>query len=156
MTTTTHAIIRALAGIAILSSAPFAPAQSGPDQNQSRRVGDFDIYYSAIQVDQLPEQISKRYNLQRGPSAAMLQVTVRQRAADGSDKAVAAMISGTVKSLAAKPAVLNFIEHVDTDAAIYIAEFTLTPPDTLVYTLHVSADGLSDQEITFQRDYAPN
>ncbi|MFZ2237127.1 MAG: DUF4426 domain-containing protein [Dokdonella sp.] len=156
MTTTTNRIIRALAGIAILSSATGVAAQTGPDENQSRRVGDFEIYYSAIQINQLPEQISKRYKLQRGPNAAMMQVTVRQHAADGSDKAIAATISGTAKSLASKPIVLNFVEHADSDAPLYIAEFKLTPPDTLVYVLHVSAEGLADQEITFQRDYASN
>lgn len=155
MTPTSNRIIRVLAGIATLSFVTGVAAQTGPAENQSRRVGDFEIYYSAIQINQLPEQISKRYNLQRGPNAAMLQVTVRSNA-NGSDKAIAATISGTVKGLAAKPIVLNFVEHADADAPIYIAEFKLTPPDTLVYTLHVSAEGLADQEITFQRDYAPD
>ncbi|MEO6076253.1 MAG: DUF4426 domain-containing protein [Dokdonella sp.] len=155
MTTTPNRVIRILAGIATLSFATGVAAQTGPDEDQMRRVGDFEIYYSAIPINQLPEQISKRYNLQRGPDAAMLQVTVRKNA-NGSDKAIAATISGTAKSLAAKPVVLNFVEHADADAPIYIAEFTLTPPDTLVYTLHVSAQGLADQEITFQRDYAPD
>lgn len=149
-------LIRSFAGIATLFAADAAIAQSSPDEDQSRRIGDFEIFYSAIPLDQLPEQISKRYNLQREPNAAMLQVTVRKHGADGSDIAVAAVVSGTAKSLAAKPVVLNFVEHADADAPLYIAEFTLARPDTLVYTLHVSADGLSEQEITFQRDYAPN
>ncbi len=155
MRKTPNRIIHALVCVAILSLATGVAAQTGPDENQSRRVGDFEIYYSAIPINQLPVQISERYNLQRGPNAAILQVTVRS-SANGTDKAIAATISGTAKSLAAKPIVLNFVEHADTDAPIYIAEFSLTPPDTLVYTLHVSADGLPDQEITFQRDYAPN
>lgn len=156
MTTTMNRLIRSLAGIATLFAATAANAQTGPDEDQSRRVGDFEIFYSAIPLDQLPEQISKRYNLQREPNAAMLQVTLRKYAADGSDSAVAAVVSGTAKSLAAKPVVLNFVEHADADTPIYIAQFTLTRPDTLIYTLHVSADGLPEQEITFQRDYAPN
>ncbi len=155
MTTTSNRIIRALAGFAILSTAVAAHAQTDPDEDQSRRVGDFEIYYSAIPLDLLPEQISTRYNLQRGPNAAMLQVTVRKQS-NGSDKAVAAIVSGTVKSLAAKPVVLEFNEHADSDAPIYIAEFSIVGPDTLVYTLHVSADGLPEQEISFQRDYAPD
>lgn len=155
MKTTPNLIIRALAGIAIFSSATGVAAQTGPDENQSRRVGDFEVYYSAIPLDQLSEQISKRYNLQNGPNAAMLQVTVRKNA-DGRDSAVKATVSGTAKSLATKPAVLEFVEHADTDAPLYIAQFTLTRPDTLVYTLHVSADGLPEQEITFQRDYTRN
>lgn len=155
MTTTPNRLIRVLAVLATLSLATGVAAQTGSDENQMRRVGDFDIYYSAIQINQLPEQISKRYNLQRGPSAAMLQVTVRSNV-NGSDDAIAATISGTAKSLAAKPVVLTFVEHADADAPMYIAEFTLTPPDTMVYTLHVSAEGLADQEISFQRDYAPN
>lgn len=155
MTMTSNRIVRALTGIAILSSASGVAAQASAYEDQSRRVGDFEIYFSAIAINQLPSQISERYNLQRGPNAAMLQVSVRSTA-NGSDTAVAATISGTAKGLATKPVVLNFVEHADDDLPIYIAEFTLTPPDTMVYTLHVSADGLSDQEITFQRDYAPN
>ena len=85
----------------------------------------------------------------------MLQVTVR-RNANGSDSAVAATVSGTAKSLAAKPIVLNFVGHADGDAPLYIAEFAITRPDTLVYTLHVSAEGLPEQEISFQREYAPD
>ena len=154
MTTMTHRLIRNIAGIATLFAASSAGAQTGPADDQSRRVGDFEIYYSAIPLDQLPEQISKRYNLQRGPNAAMLQVTVR-RDANGSDTAVAATVSGTAKSLAAKPIVINFVEHADSDAPLYIAEFTISRPDTLVYTLHVSAEGLPEQEISFQREYAP-
>lgn len=154
MTTTTNRLIRSIAGITALLTATTVSAQTGPVEDQSRRVGDFEIYYSAITLDQLPEQISKRYNLQRGPNAAMLQVTVR-RNANGTDSAVAATVSGTAKSLATKPIVLNFVEHADTDAPLYIAEFTITRPDTLVYTLHVSAEGLPEQEISFQREYAP-
>ena len=155
MTTLTHRFIRNIAGIATLFTVTSASAQSRPVDDQSRRVGDFEIYFSAMPLDQLPEQISKRYNLQRGPNAAMLQVTVR-RNANGSDTAVAATVSGTAKSLAAKPIVLNFVGHADGDAPLYIAEFTITRPDTLVYTLHVSAEGLPEQEISFQREYAPD
>ena len=154
MTTTTNRLIRSIAGMATFFTATTASAQTDPGENQSRRVGEFEIYYSAIPLDLLPEQISKRYNLQRGPNAAMLQVTVR-RNANGSDSAITATVSGTAKSLAAKPVVLNFVEHADTDAPLYIAEFTITRPDTLVYTLHVSAEGLPEQEISFQREYAP-
>lgn len=155
MTMTSNRIVRALAGIVILSSATGVVAQTSAYEDQSRRVGDFEIYFSAISISQLPEQISERYNLQRGANAAMLQVSVRNTK-NGSDEAVAATVSGTAKGLASKPTVLNFVEHADDDLPIYIAEFTLTPPDTLVYTLHVSAEGLTEQEITFQRDYAPN
>ena len=88
MTTLTHRFIRNIAGIATLFTVTSASAQSRPVDDQSRRVGDFEIYFSAMPLDQLPEQISKRYNLQRGPNAAMLQVTVR-RNANGSDTAAA-------------------------------------------------------------------
>ena len=89
MTTTTNRLIRSIAGMATFFTATTASAQTDPGENQSRRVGEFEIYYSAIPLDLLPEQISKRYNLQRGPNAAMLQVTVR-RNANGSDSAIAA------------------------------------------------------------------
>lgn len=124
------------------------------DEEQSRRVGDIEIYYSAIVTDRLPEAIAKRYQLSRAANRGMLQVTVRSTAGGG-DRAIAAVVAGTAQSLGGQPRTLRFREHTDGDGPLYIAEFALTRPDTWRYTLDVSAEGLPSQQIVFQRDVGP-
>lgn len=121
------------------------------EESQSLRVGDFEIYYSAVITDQLPEMIAKRYQLRRAPDRGMVQVTVRQLAG-GKDNAIAAKVSGTAQSLGGQPKSLRFVEHRDASETLYLAEFPLTRPDTWRYVLKVSADGLAEQQITFQRE----
>lgn len=141
--------------IAMMGSLLLGASLAHADEDQSRRVGDVEIYFSAIVTDQLPESIAKRYQLRRAADRGMVQVTVRS-VAGGSDRAIAASVAGTAQSLGGQPQPLRFREHRDGSETLYIAEYPLTRPDTWRYSLDVSADGLPVQRIAFQREIGPD
>lgn len=142
-----------LAGLTMAMAFGSAVAQA--DEDQSRRIGDVEIFYAAIPTSQLPDAILKRYGLKGGNQRGLMQVTVRRHAADGSDRAIDATVSGIAQSLTGRPLNLSFTRKDDGGEAVYLAEFALIRPDTYRYTLQVAAEGLPSQQISFQRDYAP-
>ena len=113
---------------------------SGMTSAEQKKVfGDYEVHYSVLNSTFLTADIAKRYNITRGKNRAIVNIAVRKKLPDGSDKAQKAIVTGTSYDLIHQE-VLNFHEIDERDAIYYIAELRFDDRETLDFRIEVQAD----------------
>jgi hypothetical protein len=139
-------ILLTLAGCLAATSVP-AYAQ------QSREFNDYVVHYNALRSDLLPPQVAQGYGIQRSSSRALLNITVMQKAADGSgvETAVTAKIEVNATNLTGQRRDVVLREIRDAEGAIYyIGELPVHNMETSQFKVSILPEGESE---TLQVDF---
>ena len=127
--------------------------QSTPSQSSSPRVayetnvhdkefGNYTIHINALTTDQLPTEVARGYKISRSKNRAMLNVSVREKTADG-ELPVAASFNVIAKNLSnqQKNVALRQIKEDEPPAIYYIGELPVTNEETITFELDVTLEG---------------
>jgi hypothetical protein len=133
-------------------SAP-QPAQAAPPPAELR-VGDLRIIASAVETSALPESVTKQYGIARGEQTWLLLVTVR-RGPDGAETAVSATVEARARDLQGRTIDIPMREIQTADDYVdNVGTFSITPPDTLQFSVRVMPQGAAPATLEFTREIA--
>ncbi|MGR4070267.1 DUF4426 domain-containing protein [Billgrantia sp. C5P2] len=126
---------RALAIALLLGLLPL----SGQAQ-QFEQVGDYQIHYSAVSTNFLPQSVAEAHGIQRSPAMALLNVSVLEEV-DGELRPVNAPVSGTfgeVQDSERTPLSFRTLRSGETQSQV--AVFRIREDTPMHFTLEVSYD----------------
>jgi len=107
---------------------------------QFEQVGPYQIHYSAVSTDFLPQSVTEAHSIQRSPALALLNVSVLEEV-DGALRPVNAAVSGSVSDVRGGEATpLQFRVIREGDAQSQVAVFTLRDDEPMHFTLEVRYD----------------
>lgn len=98
------------------------------------------IHYNAFNSSFIQPDVAASYNIQRGKTKGLLNISVLQQQPDGSTKPVSAIVSGDVTNLLSQKQTLKFDAIKETGALYYIGEFGFTDDQVLRFNLQVQPD----------------
>lgn len=107
---------------------------------QSQQFGDYTIHYNAFNSTAIDAKAAAQFGLSRSRYTAMVNVAVLKRQADGSQKAVKAIISGSAANLMQQRQSLAFTPIEEGQAIYYIASFTFLDQQMMNLELQVQPD----------------
>lgn len=128
------------------SSSDASRINFGPNVHD-KTFGNYMIHINALTTDQLPTEVARGYNISRSKNRAMLNISVREKQADGQTQSpVTAEISLIVKNLSnqLKNVKLREIKEDDPVAIYYIGELPVSNEETIVFDLDVTPAGSSE------------
>ncbi|WP_197427189.1 DUF4426 domain-containing protein [Noviluteimonas gilva] len=129
------------------------PAQAAPPPADLHD-GDLHIHATAVNTLALPEKVTRTYGIPRGEQTWMLLVTTRQ-GEEGRDVAVPAKVSATARDLQGRKIEIPMRELRTGDGLLdNVGTFSITPPDTLQFTVQVTPVGAQTRTLTFTREVA--
>jgi hypothetical protein len=133
-------------------SAP-QPAQAAPPPAELR-VGELRIIASAVETSALPESVTKRYGIARGEETWLLLVTVR-RGPEGAETAVSSTVEARARDLQGRTIDIPMREIQTADDYVdNVGTFSITPPDTLQFSVRVMPQGAAPATLEFTREIA--
>lgn len=143
---------RAWCGVAIVLLAAALPAVAIPG---TLRAGHYTIYYNAFTGSDLPLASTRAYALRHAPDQGVVNITVTAGPADTSPN-VAATVTGRATTLLGAPVHMT-VRYVHDPAGNESAllTFTLSPPQTIRFTLDVTPRGGPTTRLVFVHSYAP-
>ena len=127
------------------------PAPPAPPPAELR-AGDLRIIASMVDTTTLPAQVTKQYNIPRAEDTWMLLVVVR-RGPEGQEVAVPAAVEARARTLNGNAFDIRMREtRTAQDYVDSIGTFSVTPPDTLQFTLKVTPQGAPTSTLSFTRE----
>lgn len=107
---------------------------------QFEQVGPYQIHYSAVSTDFLPQSVTDAHNIQRSPALALLNVSVLEEV-DGALRPVNAAVSGSVGDVQGGEATsLQFRALREGEAQSQVAVFALRDDEPMHFALEVRYD----------------
>ena len=107
----------------------------------SEQFGDIVVRYNAIPSAALYPAAAKAHGIVQSAHNGLVNISVEQRAADGSTATIAARIDGTVGDLTGHPRPIRFRETKEAGAIDYLGEFAIDASGTCVFTIDVTPAG---------------
>lgn len=108
----------------------------------STQMGRYEVHYSVVNTTFVEPDTAAIYGLVRARDRAFLNIAVRERLADGSDRAVTAKIEGRSWDFY-QNVFLEFREVREGDAVYYIADFEFNDGEVRFFNLLLLPDGES-------------
>ena len=140
----------AFAGCGGGGSAP-QPAHPAPPPAELH-VGDLHVRATAVNTMALPDKVTRGYGIARGDQTWMLLVVVR-RGPEGQDVAVPAQVEANARDLQGRRIDIPLRELRTGDGLVdHVGTFSITPPDTLQFTVQVTAANTPTQTLAFARE----
>lgn len=130
--TVRHTLQGLLAGLAL--SASFAQA------DQFVAYGDYEVHYNAFNSTFIEPQVAQSYGLTRSKTLALINVSVLQKASDGSKTPVTAIVKGTASNLIGQSSNISFKKIEETDALYYIGSLPFSNDQLMRIALDVQPD----------------
>ncbi len=116
--------------------------------------GDLHIHATAVNTLALPESVTKTYGIPRGEQTWMLLVTTRQ-GEEGRDVAVPAKVVASARDLQGRNIGIAMRELRTGDGLFdNVGTFSITPPDTLQFTVEITPAGARTRTLSFTREVA--
>lgn len=109
---------------------------------ESKQLGRFEVYYSVVNTTFVEPETAAIYGLVRARDRAFLNIAVRERLSDGSDRAVTAKIEGRSWDFY-QNVYLQFREVREGDAIYYIADFEFNDKEVRFFNLLLLPEGES-------------
>ena len=129
------------------------PAQPAPPPAELH-VGDLHIHATAVKTTSLPERVTRGYGIARGEQTWMLLVSTRQ-GEEGKDVAIAAKVEASARDLQGRRIDIPMRELRTGEGLIdSVGTFSITPPDTLQFTVQVTPAGQPARTLEFTREVA--
>lgn len=132
-----HRLVITLLAITALQVAP-AAAQ------QSKMFGPYELHYSVVNSTFIEPQVAATYGITRGRDRAILNLSVREHLADGSDAGRPMQLKGTTWDLLQKQEVLDFQEVREGPAIYYIAELRFLNEEHRFFEVFFRPEGATE------------
>ena len=117
----------------------------------TREMGRFEVHYSVVNTTFVQPETAAVYGMVRARDRAFLNIAVRERLADGSDRAVTAKIEGRSWDFY-QNVYLEFREIREGDAIYYIADFEFNDEEVRFFNLLLLPAGESrSQPLKFRQ-----
>ncbi|MCP8686241.1 DUF4426 domain-containing protein [Marinobacterium sedimentorum] len=130
--TVRHAVQGLLAGLAL--SASLAQA------DQFVAYGDYEVHYNAFNSTFVEPQVAQSYGLTRSKTLALINVSVLQKASDGSKTPVTAIVKGSASNLIGQSSDISFKKIEETGALYYIGGLPFSNEQLMRIVLDVQPD----------------
>ena len=126
---------RQLATVLMLGLLPFAS-----QAQQFEQIGDYQIHYSAVSTDFLPQAVTEAHGIQRSPALALLNVSVLEET-EGELHPTNASVNGTVgEPQGAEKAPLQFRSLREGGLQSHVAVFRIRHDEPMHFVLEVRYD----------------
>jgi len=109
------------------------------EADQVKEVDGYEIYYSIFNTSFLTPEIAAAYDIVRAKNRALVNIAVRKKKEGGGDKAVKAIVSGTVKDLIYRRP-LEFFEVREEGSVYYLSELRFNHKEKLFFDINVQPD----------------
>ncbi len=117
---------------------------------ESLQFGTFELHYSVVNSTFVDPDVAGHYQIIRAKDRAFVNLAVRERVADGGDRAVTVKIEGRTWDLFQNQ-FLKFREIREADAIYYIADFKFSDGEVRFFDLAVLPEGAKrSKQIKFQ------
>jgi hypothetical protein len=120
----------------------------------SLRVDEFVLHWSAIPTTTLTPEIAKQAGVTRSANRLLVNVAVR-RGEPGADTAAPARVAIAMTNLAGQRELLAVREVREGDAIYYLAEATIAGEDRLTFEIEALPAGGRPMRATFRQDFFP-
>ena len=110
-----------------------------------KEFGNYIIHVNALTTDQLPTDVARGYNISRSKSRAMINISVREKQAEG-EVPITASVNVIAKNLSSQLKNVKIREIKDTDpvAIYYIGELPVSNEETLIFEVDVTPAGATE------------
>ena len=155
MRTIERATVVLLAGALAACGGGSSPVPAQPAQPPAElHVGDLHVHATAVNTLALPAQVTRAYGIARGEQTWMLLVTTR-RGEEGRDVAVPAKVVASARDLQGRKIEIPMRELRTGEGLLdNVGTFSITPPDTLQFTVEVTPAGAPAGTLRFTREVA--
>lgn len=110
-----------------------------------KQIGNYVIHVNALTTDQLPTEVARGYKISRSKNRAMLNVSVREKGAEG-ETPITATFNVIAKNLSnqQKNVSLREIKETVPLAIYYIGELAVSNEETMTFELDVTPAGAAE------------
>ena len=130
-------VITALLAIAVLQVFP-ASAQ------QSKMFGPYELHYSVVNTTFIEPKVAATYGITRGKDRAILNLSVREKLAGGSEVGQPMQLKGTTWDLLQKQEQLDFTEVKEGPATYYIAQVKFLNEEFRFFEVYFRPEGATE------------
>lgn len=109
-------------------------------QAASESLGEYTVYYQAVNSTFLNADIAAQYGITRGDRRAFLNISISKTESDGSLSAVPANVSGGKRNLLGQVGDIAFTEIREENAIYYIGEFDFSNAETVRFSIEVQPE----------------
>ncbi|HEY7670870.1 MAG TPA: DUF4426 domain-containing protein [Gammaproteobacteria bacterium] len=135
-------ILAALAACGEPQQGPAASADEEvavlPGTETFKDFGDYTVHFNALVTNQLAPDIAREYGIVRSDSRIMLNVSILQKQAAGTDTPVSGAVSASAINLNGQLRGISMREIREGEAIYYIGELAITDAETLIFTVDVT------------------
>lgn len=114
-----------------------APARAAAQAQNSARLGDVVVHYSAVRSDFFAPQVARRYGFVRSSTRAVLTVSLLR----GDKVAVPGQVTASAEYPSGQPFAIPLDEIREGNAIYYLGEFRIQTPVTLKFHIDVRPTG---------------
>ncbi len=104
---------------------------------QSKKFGDYTVYYNAFNSSILSPKVARQYGISRSGNNGVVNIAVHKGKGE-TKAAIDAYISGNVKNLLSQKTKLLFKKIDEGDSIYYIATFTFSNQDNLTFEINMT------------------
>ncbi len=131
-----------------------ANQQAAPFDERSKTFGDYEVFFNALATDQLTPEVARAYSITRSKARAMLNVTIRKKAADGTTTAVTGDITVKATNLTGQLKSLTLRQITEGDAIYYIGDLPVANREVLVFDISATPTGeTAPLNVRFQQQF---
>ncbi len=113
---------------------------SAAQADQFVAYGDYEVHYNAFNSTFVEPQVAQSYGLTRSKTLALINVSVLQRASDGSKTPVSAIVKGSASNLLGQSSDISFRKIEESDALYYIGGLPFSNDQLMRIALDVQPD----------------
>jgi hypothetical protein len=100
--------------------------------------GDYIVYFSALNTDQLTPDVARQYGIVRSKSRALLNVSIHRKVPAGGTEAITGAVAASAINLNGQLKGLTLREIREEKAIYYVGELAVTDGEVLIYTIDVT------------------
>lgn len=114
----------------------------------TRRSGDYQVYYTVFPSTVIPAEVASQHKITRANNRMVVNISIRK-----DDEPVEADLSGTVTNLLEQEVELSFTEVIEQEAIYYLANQVSLPDDILRFKVMVLLPDNTSVPLSFIRRY---
>ncbi len=106
---------------------------------QSKKFGDYTVYYNAFNSAVLSPEVARQYGLTRAGNLGVVNIAIRK--GEGKDSVpISSLVDGEVSNLLSQTSPLLFRKVEESGAIYYLATFRFDNQDTLTFKVDFTPD----------------
>jgi hypothetical protein len=139
------------------SSAAEDPPPVLPGTESSTSFDGFTVHFNAVATNQLSADVASQYGIVRSTNRALLNISVLRDAENAPAIATNATVSAMATNLSGQLKALTMRPINEGDAVYYVGEIAITNGETLIFTVHVTPEGeTEDHTFRFMKQFFVN